>query len=134
MNNLELTIIRHLLIQLVCLLESKPEKEPFVTEKDYQVFRDNDDCLETCILSFKQDMPAFLEKVWRVDEFEEDIIKLRESKDVLETFNEIIEYQVLRLPQLWTTCLPIHQEFLDMLSPNTYTVIGYFYDIILHEN
>ena len=112
----------------------KPEKEPFVTEKDYQVFRDNDDCLETCVLSFKQEMPAFLEKVWRVDEFEEDIIKLRNSKDVLETFNEIIEYPSFKAAAIMDDMFTdTPEEYLDMLSPNTYTVIGYFYDIILHE-
>ncbi len=113
----------------------KKEKEPFVTEKDYQVFRDNNDCLETCVLSFKQDMPDFLTKVWRVPEFEEDIIKLRESKDVLETFNEIIEYPSFKAAAIMDDMFTdTPEEYLNMLSPNTYTVIGYFYDIILHEN
>ena len=114
---------------------NKTENEPFVTEKDYQVFRDNNDCLETCVLSFKQEMPAFLEKVWRVDEFEKDIIKLRESKDVLETFNEIIGYPSFMSAAIMDDMFTdTPEEVLNMLSYNTYTVIGYFYDIIIHEN
>ena len=114
---------------------TKTVKEPFVTEKDYQVFRDNDDCLETCILSFKQEMPAFLEQIWRVSEFEQDIIKLRESKDVLETFNEIIGYPSFMSAAIMDDMFTdTPEEALNMLSANTYTVIGYFYDIIIHEN
>ena len=75
-------------------------KKPFITEKDYQVFRDNDDCLETCIRSFHEEMPAFLEKVWDVTQYEENIIKLRESKDVMETFNEIINGMLSRKDEL----------------------------------
>jgi len=114
---------------------NKKENEPFVTEKDYQVFRDNNDCLETCVLSFKQEMPAFLKKVWRVDEFEQDIIKLRESKDVLETFNEIIGFPSFMSAAIMDDMFTDTSEaVLNMLSDNTYTVIGYFYDIIIHEN
>ena len=113
---------------------NKTETEPFVTEKDYQVFRDNNDCLETCVLSFKQEMPAFLEKVWHVSEFEEDIQKLRASKDVLKTFNEIIEYPSFMAASIMDDMFTdTPEETLNMLSANTYTVIGYFYDIVLHE-
>ena len=61
--------------------ESNRKKNP-LSPKRTTGFRDNDDYCKTCVLSFKQEMPAFLEKVLWVDEFEEDIIKLRESKNV----------------------------------------------------
>jgi len=115
--------------------EEIKKKTPFITEKDYQVFRDNNDCLETCIRSFHEEMPAFLEQVWDVTAYEEDIIKLRESKDVMETFNEIIQFPSFMSHAIMDdmfTCTP--EEALNMLSPNTYTVISYFYGITLHDH
>jgi hypothetical protein len=109
-------------------------KKPFITEKDYKVFRDNGDCLETCIRSFHEEMPAFLEKVWDVTTFEDDIIKLRESKNVMETFNEIINFPSFMshaiIDDMFTALSP---EVADMLSPNTYCVISYFYGIVFHD-
>lgn len=109
-------------------------KKPFITERDYQVFRDNNDCLETCIRSFQEEMPAFLEKVWNVTLYEEDIIKLRESKNVMETFNEIINFPSFMsqdiISDMFTDLSP---EVANMLSPNTYCVISYFYGITFHD-
>ena len=109
-------------------------KKPFITEKDYQVFRENNDCLDACIKSFHDEMPAFLEKVWGVTKYEEDIIKIRESSNVLETFNEIISFPSFMsysiLDEMFTN---LSDEEVNMLSPNTYCVISYFYGIAFHH-
>jgi hypothetical protein len=115
-------------------MTEKETKKPFITEKDYRVFRDNNDCLETCIRSFHGEMPAFLEKVWGVTKYEEDIIKLRESSNVMKTFNEIINFPSFMseaiIDDMFTD---LSDEEADMLSPNTYCVISYFYGIAFHD-
>lgn len=104
----------------------------FITQKDYDEFKDNDDDLDRCIMAFKREMPAFL-RARLNDKYENDIKKLECSTTPLETFNEIIKFPSytghLILDDLFTL---LDEEEEKLLSGDTYSIIGYFYGIHMH--
>ena len=114
-------------------IQNDPANKPFVTEKDVQVFRDNEDDLEKCIQAFQKEMPAFLRKRWKPD-YESRIQVFETAEEPLTAFNQLIGnypsdggYAIL--DDMFTF---VEEEDLDLLSPDTYTILGYFYDLHFH--
>ena len=106
--------------------------EPIITYKDYETFVENDDDLQKCLRAFQADMPDYLRKRWR-SEYEEEILKIERAGNVIQTFNRSIGYPgykgVAILDDMFTL---VEENDLDMLSDDTYTVLGYFYNIQMH--
>ncbi len=106
--------------------------QPFITYKDYETFAENDDDLEQCLSAFKKDMPGFLRMQWR-NEFHNRIPAIEKSGDTLQAFNKSIDYPSWEgytiLEDLFTC---VEDKVMDMLSDDTYTILGYFYKIHLH--
>jgi hypothetical protein len=110
-----------------------PANKPFVTEKDVQVFRDNDDDLEKCIQAFQKEMPAFLRKRWKPD-YESRIQVFETGEEPLTAFNQLIGnypshggYAIL--DDMFTF---VDEEDMDLLSENTYQILSYFYGFHFH--
>ena len=112
--------------------ESEKDKS-FVTKKDYQVFRDNQDDLQKCIQAFQKDMPAFLRQRWR-EEYERDIEDFQTAEEPLTFFNNIIgNYPSTTgdaiLDDLFTF---VEKEHMDLLSEDTRQILSYFYNMQFH--
>ena len=104
----------------------------FITQKDYDEFKVNDDDLERCIASFKREVPAFLRARWD-KEYEDDIKKIETSNTPLQTFNDCINFPSFGADSILDglfTC--VDDEELDLLSFDSYAIFGYFYGIHLH--
>ena len=105
--------------------------EPIITYKDYKTFAKNDDDLQKCLRAFQADMPDYLRKRWTPD-YEEEIQKIERAGNVIQAFNRSIGYPgyggAVILDDMFTC---VEEDELDMLSDDTYTVLGYFYNIIM---
>lgn len=105
---------------------------PFITPKDYQEFEKHDDDLTRCLAAFKKDMPDFLRKRW-VKRFEHDIQKIEKSCSPIETFNKSIHYPSNMsgaiIDDMFTA---FDDDTANLLSDDTYSIIGYFYGIHFH--
>jgi hypothetical protein len=102
---------------------------PFITHHDYKTFDENDDDLQRCLESFKNEFPAFLRARWRKD-FEVNIQEIERSSNPILIFNTIIGYPGSTgaeiIDGLFTD---ISDEEAEMLSEDVYSIIGYFYGI-----
>jgi len=113
---------------------AQQEDKSFVTEKDYQVFRDNQDDLEKCIQAFQKDMPAFLRQRWR-KEYERDIQDFQTAEEPLTFFNKMIGNYPSHcgdaiLDDLFTF---VDKEDMDLLSEDTLQILSYFYNMLFHS-
>ena len=111
---------------------SEEYNKNFITQKDYDEFKVNDDDLDRCIAAFKREVPAFLRVRWQ-EKYEEDIKKFEASDTPLQTFNEIIKFPS------WTSDAFLDDLFsltsdeeIELLSFDSYAIFGYFYGIHLH--
>lgn len=108
------------------------EYYPFITPQDYKEFEKNDDDLTRCLAAFKKDMPGFLRKRW-VEEFESDIKKIEQSCCPIQTFNKCIQHPSSMsdaiIDDMFTA---LDDETANLLTEDTYTIIGYFYGIHFH--
>lgn len=109
------------------------EPKQFISEKDYNVFRENGDDLDKCITAFHNDMPEFLRRRWQ-EQYATEIDIFQTAEDPITKFNEMIgDYPSFGgyaiLDDLFTF---VEEEDLNLLSHDTYIVLGYFYDIHLH--
>ena len=114
--------------------QAQQQDKSFVTEKDYQVFRDNQDDLEKCIQAFQKDMPAFLRQRWR-EEYERDIQDFQTAEEPLTFFNKMIgSYPSTAgdaiLDDLFTF---VKKEHMDLLSEDTRQILSYFYNMLFHS-
>lgn len=102
---------------------------PFITYKDYETFAQNDDDLQNCMGAFKNDMPGFLRQRWR-ESYEGEIQKIEKAGDAIQAFSKSIEYPSnggdAILDDLF---ICVEDEVMDMLSEDTYTILGYFYHL-----
>ena len=113
--------------------QSQQQDTRFVTEKDYQVFRDNKDDLEKCIQAFQKDMPAFLRQRWK-EEYECDIEDFQTAEEPLKFFNKMIANYPswggdAILDDLFTF---VDDEDMDLLTEDTLQVLSYFYNMQFH--
>jgi len=104
----------------------------FITQKDYDEFKKNDDDLERCIAAFKREVPAFLRVRWQ-EKYEEEIKKIETSDTPLQAFNDCINFPSWGadaiLDDLFTAT---SDEDLNLISFDSYAIFGYFYGIHLH--
>lgn len=106
--------------------------EPIITYKDYETFEKNNDDLQKCLRAFQTDMPDYLRKRW-ISDYQEEILKIERSGNVIQAFNRSIGYPgwggAAILDDIFTC---VEEDELDMLSDDTYTVLGYFYNILMN--
>ena len=114
-------------------LETREEyHNNFITQKDYDEFKVNDDDLDKCIDAFKREVPAFLRARWS-EKYEDDIKKIEASDTPLQTFNDCINFPSFGAEAILDdlfTC--VEDEELDLLSFGSISIFGYFYGIHLH--
>jgi hypothetical protein len=110
----------------------------FITSADYEEFKKNDDDLDRCIKAFHTEMPSFLRKIWihsdceNPIQYEADIKRLEQSTTPLITFNQIINWGWAKGAALMDDMFTFNsEEELNMLSADSYSIIGYFYNIHL---
>jgi hypothetical protein len=81
--------------------------------------------------AFQADIPDYLRKRWRSD-YEEEILKIERGGNVIQAFNRSIGYPGYGgdaiLDDMFTC---VEEDELNMLSDDTYTVLGYFYNLIM---
>jgi len=106
--------------------------EPIITYKDYETFAENDDDLQKCLRAFQADIPDYLRKRWSSD-YHADILKIERAGNVIQAFNQSIGYPssggAAILDDMFTF---VDEDDLNMLSDDTYTVLGYFYNILMN--
>ena len=104
----------------------------FLTEEDYETFRQNGDDLDRCIAAFQRDMPKYLRQRW-LEKYEPDIASFECAENPIEKFNEIIGYPSWGasaiIDDLFTA---VPDEDFELLSDDTFTILGYFYNIQIH--
>ena len=104
----------------------------FITQKDYDEFKVNDDDLDRCIGAFKREVPAFLRMRW-AEKYEDDIKKIEASAMPLQTFNDCINFPSSQSEAILDDLfMCVEDEVLDLLSFDSYAIFGYFYGIHLH--
>lgn len=104
----------------------------FITSNDYDVFEKNNDSLEKCLSAFNSEFPEFLRHRWSSN-YEDEIVKIETSDSPIDAFNKSINY-------------PSHEGYAELdnlftfgendsigLSDDVLRVVGYLYNIHLHE-